>query len=154
MAAETESQLSVNDGQRGNGLLRSLGLLIVILGGVWAMTQPTNQNITFMNRRLEKVENRMGQYDHLEQQQQSRFSSLEEKFKEIKTRIEFVQERNLEFKEWLDWWQQTVPAVDAMQNTQVVHLKEDIARIQVKLDQLIIESAECLQKLKLLKGTN
>ena len=84
---------------RGNGIIRSVAMLVAILGGVWAMQNPVNQRINFMEEEIREMKLLMREDDAREKEDQGKFSSIQEKLHTHSTQLIHCKEEHNMLKE-------------------------------------------------------
>ena len=117
------------DTNNSNGNTKAFGgvlAIIAIIAGIYAMVEPMNQRIDFLERQLNSAAEKMTRDDERERIDMATISVMSERFAEVETQFDDMERRILDCEHWLIWWQRTVPYLNATQNEKIYRLEEEI----------------------------
>ena len=121
MAETVISKIASN----GNGLMKSLGAVVVIVVGLYATVQPMSQRIDFLERQLETHENLV-----MHAGTEQRVTEMSVMSKEVATKFEHINDRLDELDEWKTYYQRIVPAKDAVQDERIDRIEERLEKME------------------------
>ena len=110
-------------GTNGNGNAKAFGgiiAIVAVVAGVYAMVEPMNQRIDFLNEQMVCMRLEMTTDNERERNDASQFAALTTQFAETETRV-----ADLEL--WRIWWNRESLTTQAIQGEKIKTLERAIA---------------------------
>jgi len=110
-------------GTNGNGNAKAFGgiiAIVAVVAGVYAMVEPMNQRIDFLNEQMVCMRLEMTTDNERERNDATQFAALTTQFAEIETRV-------ADIESWRTWWNRERLTTQAIQGEKIKTLERAIA---------------------------
>jgi multidrug resistance efflux pump len=138
MAGNTGVGKEIPPTPNANGLIRTLFLLLAIIGALWSMQRPVNQKMDFIANNVEELrkERVISEKEHAiaHTEFSEEISATKVQFKEVLTRINALTQRVDRVEEWADRHREECPKETARLQEQVKYIKEQLHLLELKLE--------------------
>ena len=150
---EDKSSITINENltksNNGNGSTKAfagvIGLMLVI-AGVYAMIEPMNQRIDFLERQITSLKNshanKEDEHSITHRDFVATLSSTTERFAEVETQFDDIERRIQNYENWQQWWQRNVPYINATQNEKIYRLEQTVFNSSKKTSNTFKNSQE------------
>ena len=128
MSEKCETPKPNSSGMKAFG---AVTVVVAVIAGVYAMTEPMGQRLDFLQAELPSVRAAMALDDAREIGDTERRGALVEKFTEVETQFKGMERRLVSVEEWRIWWNRlqimTLAGGNATQDEKIAHLEQWIA---------------------------
>ena len=110
-------------GTNGNGNAKAFGgiiAIVAVVAGVYAMVEPMNQRIDFLNEQMVCMRLEMTTDNERERNDATQFAALTTQFAEIEARV-------ADIESWRTWWNRERLTTQAIQGEKIKTLERAIA---------------------------
>ncbi len=117
---------SDNNGSSNAKAFGGVIAIVAIICGVYAMVEPMNQRIEFIQSQIQELDICIHQDNDRVWKDTVELSVMQQKFAEVEMKFKEFSRRMATHEEWQLWWHRTVPSIDARQNEKILRLESEI----------------------------